>query len=199
MEGKSDSINEKRVLKDGSEKFCSECGEIISKKAEICPKCGVRQLGAQNTASSIIKQILKWILIIFLIFFIIGFIAGIADDEGESYDDSSSLSLNDETALTISPRALYSAYESNEVAADANYKGKLLEVTGTIESINSDIADEAVIQLSAGGLWETVSAEGDMNFTQAAVNLHKGHRVTLICRGAGEILGSPMIDECSIQ
>lgn len=25
------------------EKFCSECGAIIRAKAEICPKCGVRQ------------------------------------------------------------------------------------------------------------------------------------------------------------
>lgn len=25
------------------EKYCSECGEIIKAKAEICPKCGVRQ------------------------------------------------------------------------------------------------------------------------------------------------------------
>ena len=25
------------------EKFCHECGEIIRAKAEICPKCGVRQ------------------------------------------------------------------------------------------------------------------------------------------------------------
>jgi TM2 domain-containing membrane protein YozV len=25
------------------EKYCSECGEIIKAKAEICPNCGVRQ------------------------------------------------------------------------------------------------------------------------------------------------------------
>ena len=25
------------------EKICSECGSIINAKAEICPKCGVRQ------------------------------------------------------------------------------------------------------------------------------------------------------------
>lgn len=25
------------------EMFCSSCGEIIKKEAEICPKCGVRQ------------------------------------------------------------------------------------------------------------------------------------------------------------
>lgn len=27
------------------EKFCGECGVVIKSKAEICPKCGVRQAG----------------------------------------------------------------------------------------------------------------------------------------------------------
>lgn len=30
--------------KGADEKFCADCGEIIKSKAEICPKCGVRQL-----------------------------------------------------------------------------------------------------------------------------------------------------------
>ncbi|ADR19753.1 TM2 domain-containing protein [Calditerrivibrio nitroreducens] len=34
------------------EKFCSECGEIIKLKAEICPKCGVRQIPPPNPLSS---------------------------------------------------------------------------------------------------------------------------------------------------
>jgi TM2 domain-containing membrane protein YozV/ribosomal protein L40E len=32
------------VRKAADEKFCSECGAVIRAKAEICPKCGVRQL-----------------------------------------------------------------------------------------------------------------------------------------------------------
>jgi ribosomal protein L40E len=32
--------------KAADEKFCSECGAIIKAKAEICPKCGVRQMAA---------------------------------------------------------------------------------------------------------------------------------------------------------
>lgn len=32
-------------VKKPDEKFCHECGEIIRAKAEICPKCGCRQLG----------------------------------------------------------------------------------------------------------------------------------------------------------
>lgn len=30
-------------MKTENEKFCQECGEKINIKAEICPKCGVRQ------------------------------------------------------------------------------------------------------------------------------------------------------------
>lgn len=30
-------------MKQENEKFCTECGTIINIKAEICPKCGVRQ------------------------------------------------------------------------------------------------------------------------------------------------------------
>jgi len=35
--------NAEKVQKGLDEKYCSECGAIIKAKAEICPKCGVRQ------------------------------------------------------------------------------------------------------------------------------------------------------------
>lgn len=31
------------VRRSSDEKYCSHCGQIIQAKAEICPKCGVRQ------------------------------------------------------------------------------------------------------------------------------------------------------------
>lgn len=34
------------------EAFCSSCGSIIKKNAEICPECGVRQEQAPGTGSS---------------------------------------------------------------------------------------------------------------------------------------------------
>lgn len=38
--------------KGTDEKFCSECGEIIRSKAEICPKCGVRQTFSENVSKA---------------------------------------------------------------------------------------------------------------------------------------------------
>lgn len=34
-------------------KKCIECGEEISIKAEICPKCGVRQFNNKHTAEKV--------------------------------------------------------------------------------------------------------------------------------------------------
>lgn len=37
----NDTLNTRNKALD--EKFCSDCGETIKAKAEICPQCGVRQ------------------------------------------------------------------------------------------------------------------------------------------------------------
>lgn len=36
-------------VKAVDEKFCSDCGAVIKSKAEICPKCGVRQMSQPTT------------------------------------------------------------------------------------------------------------------------------------------------------
>ena len=44
------SMNEKQQ-KNENEKFCHECGDVIRIKAEICPKCGVRQVSLPGIVS----------------------------------------------------------------------------------------------------------------------------------------------------
>lgn len=58
--------------KRADEKFCCECGSIINAKAEICPKCGVRQMAApmasplgQTTASGK-NKVVAGVLALFL-------------------------------------------------------------------------------------------------------------------------------------
>jgi TM2 domain-containing membrane protein YozV len=49
------------------EQYCSSCGEIIKKEAEICPECGVRQKSAVSDSSKdratagILAILLGWI------------------------------------------------------------------------------------------------------------------------------------------
>ena len=53
--------------KAADEVFCSSCGAIIKKEAEICPKCGVRQKGPSSGGESS-----RWITLLILSIFLGG-------------------------------------------------------------------------------------------------------------------------------
>ena len=53
--------------KGADETFCSSCGEIIKKEAEVCPKCGVRQKGVASVANPSDKD---WLVTLLLCFFL---------------------------------------------------------------------------------------------------------------------------------
>lgn len=96
-------------------------------------------------------------------------------------------------ALAVDASGLHAAYGENEVAANQMYKGKLLRVSGVVEAIDSGIGDEPNVRLSAGG-FDSVLVKGLPSAT--AAGLTKGQRITLVCNGAGEIVGSPVLDDC---
>jgi len=58
-------------MKQHNEKYCTECGTLINVKAEICPKCGVRQL-IQSTqfSAEITEQRNKWTICLLLCWFV---------------------------------------------------------------------------------------------------------------------------------
>ena len=58
-------------MKQDNEKYCIECGVLINIKAEICPKCGVRQqLLATPLSAEIVEQRNKWITCVLLCWFL---------------------------------------------------------------------------------------------------------------------------------
>ena len=63
----SDIQQEVQKEKAADEAFCSACGAIIKKEAEICPKCGVRQKKQSSEISS------RWLTLFLLSIFLGGF------------------------------------------------------------------------------------------------------------------------------
>ena len=50
-------------MKGPDEKFCQECGSVIRVKAEICPKCGVRQAsGSLSGRNRVVAAVFALIL-----------------------------------------------------------------------------------------------------------------------------------------
>lgn len=148
---------------------------------------------------------MKWAVVIVVGLIVLGFIGAMLGDDTDS-TATSDASLNDatavessETALPVTAQQLFDAYDSNEVAADKQYKGKLLQIDGKVASIDSGFTDNAQVQLATSNDFMSVTATGNEAFDDAAASLSKGQSISLLCRGEGEVIGSPMVGDCVIQ
>jgi hypothetical protein len=100
--------------------------------------------------------------------------------------------------LPVTARQLFRDYRRNEVSADAKYKDKILAVTGTVGSINKGFTQQAYLVLSTGDFM-SVNANLEDSETAKAARLSIGESVTVVCTGAGMVIGSPILHDCVIQ
>jgi hypothetical protein len=103
--------------------------------------------------------------------------------------------------VTITSANLSKEYSENEVAADQKYKGKIIEVSGKITSVDNGISDnEMIVRLSDGkydinNAWcYTQESERDKVLT-----FKKGQQVTLIGKGDSATLNSPVLKDCRVK
>lgn len=97
-------------------------------------------------------------------------------------------------SYTLTASQLYAAYDANEVAADNKYKGKVIVVSGTIESIGKDILDEAYIVLEAGGMMSGVQCMFSDEYLLAFNKISKGQNVSILGTVSGLSLGSVLVE-----
>jgi len=101
------------------------------------------------------------------------------------------------TAIVVGAEELWAAYDANEVAADTQYKGKWLLVTGQLKSIDKNITDDVVLQLATKNEFLSVSATLADSEKSAAATLEKGVQITVVCIGDGYLLG-PRLKKCRL-
>ena len=58
-----------KIVKTENEKYCLECAEPINVRAEICPKCGVRQQVVYGKSTERQEQEKRWIVSLVLCWF----------------------------------------------------------------------------------------------------------------------------------
>lgn len=150
-----------------------------------------------------------WALGILVIFFIIGSIndGGSATDtmatksedktanaESKQKEESKPAPL---TAIKVDAKKLNADYEANEVSADQQYKGKIVEVSGTIKDIGKDILDDPYVSLESGNVIFTVQCMFDKSDSNQLASLSKAQKINLRGKVSGK-LGNVIIKDCQI-
>lgn len=99
-----------------------------------------------------------------------------------------------EEVITIDARKLLKDYHANEVKADNNYKNKLVDVTGYVESITKDFTDDIIVRIEADeNEFGINSINCYVKDEKAASELSKGDNISFTGRCEGMILGSVIV------
>lgn len=138
------------------------------------------------------KKAFKWIGIGFVVLVVIGIIAG-PDDSGTT---EAAAPEKPAEVFKITSTELFNAYEANEVATDERMKGKLVEVSGTVESIDKDAFDNIVIRMRTPNEFMSTNLEVTDSEKAKAIALSKGAKVSIRCNSMARIMGSPAGSDC---
>ncbi len=175
-------------------KTCKECGKEVSTSAKACPHCGKTNPSGRSTAVKVVGGIVGGIILLS----VCGRLAGGGRSNSPSATTASPMAPAARTAaVEVDARRLWQDYDANEVAADNQYKGRILKVRGTVASIDKNFRDDIVLHLASPN--EFMSTMATMQKSQAAqaAALSKGERVVLICEGKGRVIGSPSLHDCT--
>lgn len=189
-------------------------------QSKKCPKCGEEILASAKKCKHCQADLRNWfvrhkIITGILILIVIGIIGSASGDESQKADTASNAGTKADTnqnekpvepvklapQVTITSANLSKEYSENEVAADSKYKGKLIEISGKITSIDNGITDnEIIIKLSDG----KYDISGAMCYMKASehekvLTFKKGQQVTLIGTGNSATLGSPILKDCTVK
>ena len=191
---------------------CKICGKEISKGAK-CPNCG------KDSRCFVSRHKVLTVICGLVIIGALGSVTGgnsnnkisdnkqtsvsveNSDDKQTSVSTENSNKKQMEPELSISATELINAYKENEIKADKMYKGKIVEVNGIVDGINSGIDDKAIVILSNGDefSFDNVQCCIDNDNQDKACELEKGQNVTIVGRADGEIAGTPFIKDCKIK
>lgn len=137
-------------------------------------------------------------------FFIVIIILGIAGSQmgssakSEVTESSSNTEVQTPT-VKVTALQMVSDYKANEVSADAKYKGKTVEISGTVSTIGKDIMDTPYISLKTSeydiiNQVQCMFGKGD---EAELANVSKGDSISLKGEVSGK-LGNIIIRGCQI-
>ncbi len=136
---------------------------------------------------------------IFMATFATALLLGACSESGNSSAAASVTPEPTAAPVVVTAAKLAKDYDENTVAADAKYKEKQLQVTGKIVDISTDFAGSPYLTLRGNNEFMGPQFGFSADDAPALAKLKKGQQVTLLCTGRGDVVKTPMSDDCSVQ
>ncbi|MCP1754393.1 OB-fold protein [Bradyrhizobium elkanii] len=196
---------------------CEECGASISDRAPACPHCGDPRAPhhepsppQQPTDAAVAltkgdremgfgRKILVGFFGAIGLIWLAGSIGGktASTPSGTSTAQSTPVYKPPPTEiLTATAQELFDAYASNEVATDIRLKGKIIQVSGRIQSIDKSVFDTMYVSLETSNQFMPTKVSPNKQDESKVAALRRGQQVVFRCRQMKRWVGSPMGEDC---
>ncbi len=123
------------------------------------------------------------------------FTAGLSDPE-QSATTKADHSVSDGSIYKTTAKELTAMYDENEVAADDKIGGRKVEITGTVQDITKNFANDVVLRFESGNRFLPVSLNMADSEKAQASKLKKGQKITVTCEKMQLFIGSPSGSNC---
>jgi hypothetical protein len=195
---------------------CEDCGKSISDRAPSCPHCGAPGATAhppplppplhQPTAAALAlakgnrkmgigQKILAGFFGSIALILIIGAIGGKTPaPSGGSMSQTPTPPQKEIVRATA--QELFDAYESNEVATDIRLKGKIIEISGSVQSIDKSVFDSMFVSLQTRNQFMPTKVQPNKQDESKIAGLRRGQQVVFQCQRIKRWVGSPMGEDC---
>ncbi len=144
-----------------------------------------------------------WVIVV-VVLFIIGASGSsnknnTSNTAGNQGSQQSSQPSPKEEAIKIAAVKLSEEYKANEVAADSKYKGKILEISGIVDSIGKDILNVPYIALKSYeyAVIDKVQCMFSKNDESKLIDVAQGQQITLRGEVSGK-MGNILVNGCQI-
>ncbi len=136
-----------------------------------------------------------WLIAVIVIIMIASSGGGDGSTDTKSSGSNQADTAPAEEAIVVTSVKLYADYKANEISADNTYKGKLVEVSGTVDDIGKDILDKPYVTLKTDDFLGSVQCMLDDAAIAEASTLAEGAKVIMRGRVNG-LLGNVLVKNC---
>lgn len=118
-------------------------------------------------------------------------------DEAERQEREEEAKLGIQEKITAS--SLFQEYKANEVKADMDYKGKIIQVSGNIRQVRKDFFNNIIIALKGDAYFGDVDCQLVDEQERLASNLQSGDNVGVFGKCTGTVMMSPQLSDCKLK
>jgi hypothetical protein len=177
---------------------CKKCGKVFPMNMSNCPECFTKR---SLPVGAVVAITICCLVIAICFGAIIGTISSEETTSGTNSYQQEAENKTEIQYIEVSADDIFSAFEENEIAAEAKYKGKAVKITGIVSEINSKstLISANILFKVEGSMFGCVQCNFNSENSKALATVEKGQTITIVGTCGELSFYNLMVNACKLQ